>query len=164
MELGVKWWSCAPKKFRKALKKGLKGRENPRSTWVAIRTRSPSRGLGSVSFPGRRAALWGMSPPSTMSSISAGVRMEGIQSPCNQPDGRAAREDDPPRPDFFPLPFAAAFFARSAAAVLSVPIALNEVLAERRCRGCGGEQGGSLRRKGEEERGRTVKSQNHCFI
>src|SRR3954469_7554374 len=83
--------------------------------------------------------------------------MEGIQSPCNQPDGRAAREDDPPRPDFFPLPFAAAFFARSAAAVLSVPIVSNEVLAERRCRGCGGERGRSLRRKGEEERGRTVK-------
>src|SRR3954469_7721550 len=83
--------------------------------------------------------------------------MEGIQSPCNQPDGRAAREDDPPRPDFFPLPFVAAFFARSAAAVLSFPIVSNEVLAERRCRDCSEERGGGLWRKGEEKQGRSVK-------
>src|SRR3954467_8633466 len=108
MELGVKWWSYAPKKFGKALKKGLGGKENPRSTWVAIRTHSPSRGLGSVSLPGSRAALWGMRPPSTMSSISSWLMTEGIQSPCNQPGGRVAREDDPPRLDFFPLPFAGA--------------------------------------------------------
>src|SRR4051812_3685282 len=83
--------------------------------------------------------------------------MEDIQSPCSQPDGRAAREDDPPRPDLFPLPFAAAFFARSAAAILSVPIVSNEVLAERRCRDRSEERGGGLRRKGEEKQGRTVK-------
>src|SRR3954467_7603664 len=89
--------------------------------------------------------------------------MEGIQSPCNQPDGRAAREDDPPRPDFFPLPFAAAFFARSVAAVLSVPIVSNEVLAERRCRDCSEERGRGLRRKGEEKQGRTVKKKSESL-
>ena len=44
MELGVKWWSCAPKKFKKLQKKGWGGRENPRSMWVARSTHSPSRG------------------------------------------------------------------------------------------------------------------------
>src|SRR3954467_1502506 len=81
---------------------------------------------------------------------------EGIQSPCNQPGGRVAREDDPPRLDFFPLPFAAAFFTRSAAAVLSFAIVSSEISAERRRRDCSGERGGSLRRKGEEKQGRTV--------
>src|SRR4051812_15974653 len=81
---------------------------------------------------------------------------EGIQSPCNQPGGRVAREDDPPRLDFFPLPFAAAFFARSAAAVLSFAIVSSEILVERRRRDGSGERGGSLQRKGEEKQGRTV--------
>src|SRR3954467_3240701 len=81
---------------------------------------------------------------------------EGIQSPCNQPGGRVSREDDPPRLDFFPLPFAAAFFARSAAAVLSFAIVSSEILAERRRRDGSGERGGSLRRKGEAKQGRTV--------
>ena len=33
MVLGEKWWSCAPKKFKKPRKKGWGGKENPRSTW-----------------------------------------------------------------------------------------------------------------------------------
>src|SRR4051812_20637462 len=54
------------------------------------------------------------------------------------------------------MPLTAAFFARSAAAVLSFTIVSSEVLAERRWRDCSGERGGGLRRRGEEKQGRTV--------
>src|SRR3954469_21905039 len=83
---------------------------------------SPSRGWGSTSFPGRRAASWRMTPPSTISSRSSCRITDGIQSPWIQSLGRAVLEEDPPRADFFPFPCTAAFFARSRADVLSFTI------------------------------------------
>ena len=100
--------------------------------WVARRTRSPSRGCGSDSFPGSRADPWGISPPSARSSRSSWRIAERIRLPWIQPFGRPAREEDPPRLVAFPFAFVVAFFARSRVVVFSFPIVTDETRTERR--------------------------------
>src|SRR3954465_2827842 len=73
-----------------------------------------------------------MTPPSTISSRSSCLSTVGIQSPCIQPLGREALEEDPPQADFFPFPCAAAsLFAHSRADVLSFTIVAGKL--ERTC-------------------------------
>ena len=129
MEFGLKWWSCAPKKFKKPRKKTLGGRENPRSTWVARTTHSPSFGCGCHSFPGSLAAPWGIKPLLAISVRSFSVMVDRIQSPWTQPFGRRDLDEDPPRLVVLPFafPIADAFFARSSAAVFSFTMATGEV-------------------------------------
>jgi hypothetical protein len=78
---------------------------------VVRRTRSPSRGSGSTSFPGNLHESSAIRPPATRSRRFSSVTVEAKKSPWMKPTGAADRAPDGFLPLAAPLPFVIATVA-----------------------------------------------------